>query len=402
MSNVPSITWSNGSPVLPQELDILAGVQADIDSAFGGGVNASLQSPQGQLAQSETAIIGDKNDQIAYIANQMNPSMASGIWQDAIGYIYFMERIQATGTIVNVTCNGAVGAPIPSGTIAQDTNGYLYASTSSAVIGANGFVVVQFQNQSTGPIPCAIGALNKIYTAVAGLDSITNTEGGFLGNDVESREEFELRRKNSVAINSRNSLQSIHASVLSVPNVIDAFVVENNENATVDYGATNYPLVPHCVCVSVAGGNSNDIAKAIWNKKPPGCLYTGNISETVYDDSYPVPQPSYQVTFLIPDSIPIYFKIEIENSPLLPSNIEDLIKNAVIESFYGQDGGSKVGIASTTYSGKYYANINAINPYINTIEVYVGLTPNPTTLLAAFGINQLPIISAEQILVTLV
>ena len=78
-TNVPAITWVNGSPVLPAETDILAGVQADINAAFGGGVNPSLQTPQGQLAQSETAIIGDKNNEIAYIANQVNPSFASGI-----------------------------------------------------------------------------------------------------------------------------------------------------------------------------------------------------------------------------------------------------------------------------------------------------------------------------------
>ena len=103
-TNVPQIQWSNGSPVLPSEQDILVGVQADINAAFGGGVNSGLTTPQGQLAQTETAIIGDKNSEIAYISNQVNPSMASGIWQDAIGYIYFLTRIQAAGTVVNCNC----------------------------------------------------------------------------------------------------------------------------------------------------------------------------------------------------------------------------------------------------------------------------------------------------------
>ena len=57
-TNVPAIQWINGSPSLPSEQAILAGVQADINAAFGGGVNPSLQTPQGQLAQSETALIG--------------------------------------------------------------------------------------------------------------------------------------------------------------------------------------------------------------------------------------------------------------------------------------------------------------------------------------------------------
>lgn len=400
-TNVPSITWVNGAPVLPAETDILAGVQADIDAAFGGGVNPGLTTPQGQLAQTETAIIGEKNNEIAYIANQVNPAFASGIWQDAIGYIYFMNRIQASGTVVNATCNGAVGTVIPVGSIAQDVNGYLYASTAAATIPAGGNVTVQFQNQTTGPIACDIGALNKIYTAVAGWDTVSNPAAGSLGNNVESRSAFELRRQNSVAVNAVNSIQSIHAAVLAVPNVIQASVVDNSTNLTVNYGSTSYPLDPHSICVSVAGGTSSDIATAIWNKKPPGCGYNGNTTVTIYDTSYTTPIP-YTVTYLTPTSTPVYFRIQIQNNALLPSNIVSLVQNAVIESFNGLDGGTAVTINSTSYSGRYYANINSVNPAVNVIEVYLGFSASPTTLLVSLGIDQLPTLSASNIAVILV
>lgn len=400
-TNVPSITWTNGAPVLPAESAILAGVQADINAAFGGGVNPGLTTPQGQLAQTETAIIGEKNNEIAYIANQVNPAFSSGIWQDAIGYIYFMTRIQASGTVVNATCNGAVGTVIPAGSIAQDTNGYLYASTAAATIPTSGNVTVQFQNQTTGPIACAIGALNKIYTAIAGWNTVSNPAAGALGNNVETRAAFELRRQASVAINAVNSLDSIRASVLAVPNVLQAYVVDNSTNATVNYGATSYPLAAHSICVSVAGGTSSAIGTAIWNKKPPGCGYNGNTTITVYDNTYSTPVP-YTVTYLTPTSTPAYFTVNIQNNPLLPSNIVQLVQNAVLASFNGQDGGTAVGINSTTYSGRYYANINAISPAVNVIEVYLGLSASPSTLLIAFGIDQLPTLSASNIAVVLV
>ena len=401
-TNVPAITWVNGSPVLPAETDILAGVQADIDAAFGGGVNPSLQTPQGQIAQSETAIIGDKNNQIAYIANQVNPSMASGIWQDAIGEIYFITRIPGAGTVVNCTCNGAVGTVIPAGSVAQDSSGYLYSSTADATIPSTGLVTVQFQNQTQGAIACAAGALNTIYTAIAGWNTITNPAAGTLGNLVESRAAFEARRAASVAGNSVNSLGSIYGSVAAVPDVIDVFVVDNPTNSTVTYGSTSYSMAPHSITVSVAGGYASDVAQAIWNKKPPGCNYNGNTSATVYDTNYPVPQPSYTVTWLTPTSTPVYFKVQIQNNPLLPSNIVQLVQNAVIQSFNGQDGGTAVGIGSTSYSGRYYANINAINPNVNIIEVYLGLSASPSTLSVAIGIDQLPTISASNIVVNLV
>jgi len=400
-TNVPSITWTNGAPVLPAEADILAGVQADINAAFGGGVNPGLTTPQGQLAQTETAIIGDKNNQIAYIANQVNPAFASGIWQDAIGYIYFMTRIQASGTVVNATCVGAVGTVIPLGSIAQDTSGYLYASTAAATIPSSGSVTVEFQNQTTGAIACPIGSLNKIYTAVAGWNTVSNSAAGALGNAVESRAAFEFRRQASVAVNAVNSIQSIQAAVLAVPNVLQAVVVDNSTNSTVNYGSTSYPLAAHSICVSVAGGTSSAIATAIWNKKPPGCGYNGNTTVTVYDNTYASPIP-YTVTYLTPTSSPAYFTVNIQNNPLLPSNIVQLVQNAVLESFNGQDGGTAVTINSTTYSGRYYANINAISSAVNVIEVYLGLSASPSTLSIAFGIDQLPTLSASNIAVALV
>lgn len=402
-TNVPAITWVNGSPVLPAELDILAGVQADIDTAFGGGVNQSLQTPQGQLAQSETAIIGDKNSQIAYIANQINPETASGQWQDAIGAIYGIQRIQAAGTVVTATLTGAVGTVIPAGSKAQDSAGYIYASTAAVTIPATGTIDVQFQNTTSGPIACPAGSLSTIYIAIAGWDTITNAADGSLGNDVESRAAFELRRKLSVAGNAVNTVQSLQAAVLNVPNVIDAFVWDNPADTSITYGATSYSMAPHSVTVSVAGGDSNAVAKAIWNKKPPGCNYNGNTSVTVYDESYATPYPSYTVTYLQPTSTPVYFAVQIRNIATLPSNIVDLVKAAIVESFNGLDGGPKVRINSSTYSGRYYANISAIDTSVEVLSVLMGFTAlTATNTSVTFGIDQLPSISTGNISVTLV
>ena len=83
-TSVPNITWTPEGVVLPTDAEILAGRQSDIDSAFGGAVNPSLSTPQGQIASSDTAIISDKNSAIAYIANQVDPLYAEGRFQDAI------------------------------------------------------------------------------------------------------------------------------------------------------------------------------------------------------------------------------------------------------------------------------------------------------------------------------
>lgn len=392
-TNVPAIQWQNGSPVIPNEQAILAGVQADINAAFGGGVNPSLQTPQGQLAQTETAIIGDKNSQIAYIANQVNPSMASGIWQDAIGEIYFITRIQAEGTVVNCTCVGAVNTVIPIGVVAQDTTGYLYSSTGSGTIPATGSITIPFQNQTTGAIACNSGALTIIATAIAGWDTITNPDAGALGNDVESQQAFEVRRSASVAVNSVNSIQSIYGALAAISGILQVFVVDNPLGTTQNYGATNYPIPAHSVCVSLAGGTASAIGTAIWNNKPPGCGYVTSAgsyatlgSTTVTDDNYIPPVP-YVVKWLNAGSTSTFFVVKIANNTLIPSNIIQLTQAAVVQSFEGLDGnGPAVSIGSSTYSGRYYGNINAINPNVNVIEVY--LTTTNSVVATAFVIGQ--------------
>ena len=86
-TNVPSIVWTPEGIILPTDAEILSGIQADINQSFGGGVNPSLSTPQGQIASSDAAIIADKNSAIAYIANKVDPLYAQGRFQDAIGRI---------------------------------------------------------------------------------------------------------------------------------------------------------------------------------------------------------------------------------------------------------------------------------------------------------------------------
>ena len=209
---VAKIAFTDKGVSIPEEPIILDDVLAGIDDAFGGGLNKSLSTPQGQLAQSLTAIIGDKNTQILEVSNQIDPERNSGKWQDAIGRIYFMERMAGRGTVVQATCYGLVGSLIPAGSLAQDANGYIYASTANAVIGADGSVVVQFQNQSPGPIACPQNSLTRIYLAVTGWERIDNAHAGVLGAEVENRYDFEQRRRNSVAIASTSMVASVRAA----------------------------------------------------------------------------------------------------------------------------------------------------------------------------------------------
>lgn len=401
-SSVPKIQFTPAGLVVPAETDILTGVQSDMDAAFGGGLNPALETPQGQLATSQAAIVGDKNNEFAYIVNQVDPQYADGRFQDAIARIYFLTRKPATATVVQATLAGVAGTLVPAGTLAQDTSGNTYASTADATIGMAGTVTAEFQNITTGPIACPAGTLTSVYEAIAGWDTITNAAAGVLGSVVESRADFERRRANSVALNAVGSLDSIYANVFNIPDVLDVYATENTTNAVVNTGVTNYPMAPHSLYVAVVGGVDADIAKAIWSRKDLGCDYNGNTTVTVTDEAgYSYPQPSYAVKFQRPTAVSIKFDVQLVNDPLLPSNILELVQNAIIDQFNGVGGGTRERIGSRILSSRYYGVVVAISPNIALVEIMLGAV-TPTLTQLTVGIDQQPTITAADIGITLI
>lgn len=402
-TSVPDITFADTGITLPAESDILAGRLADIDSAFGGGVQiTTLNTPQAQLAQSDAAIIGDKNAAIAEIVSMINPDYSSGRWQDGIGKLYMMDRIAASGTVITVTCVGLPNTPIPAGTArVQDANGYIYACTTTTTIPASGTVDIPFQCLTTGPIVCPAQTLT-IYLAIFGWDTAANAAAGVVGTDVESRDDFEARRKNSVAANSVNTVQSVYAAVLAVADVVDAYVTENPQPTAVTLGSSNRLVVANSLYVCAYGGLASAIAAAIWSKKSPGCNYNGSNSYTIYDTNYEAPQPQYTVKWVTPVVTPVYFSVQISNNASLPSNIISLIQAAIVSAFNGQDGGTRARIGASLFAGRYYAPVYAVNSNINILSISLGFSAPAGLTSLTMGIDQIPTITAPNIAVTLV
>ncbi len=225
-TNVPSITIGPNGIVIPNESAILAGRLADLQAAFGGNLNPSLATPQGQIATSDAAIIGEANDAFLEIANGFDPALNSGRFQDAVGRIYFLERIPAASTVVTCVCAGLDGVFIPVNAQASDSAGNLYLATEAGTI-AGGSVTLTFACATPGPTICLAGSLTTIYRAIPGWDTITNPTDGVVGNDVETTAAFELRRQQSVALNATGQTGSVLAAVLAVPGVLDAYALEN-------------------------------------------------------------------------------------------------------------------------------------------------------------------------------
>ena len=227
-TNVPALTIGPNGPVLPDDSAILAGRQADINSAFGGALSADLRTPQGQLASSDSAIVSNTYGAVAELIAGIDPATSKGRLQDGIARFYYLTRNPAQPTTVVLTCTGKTNTPIPVNAKAVDQAGNVYLCTQAGTIPAGGSIDLEFACQVTGPTPAPAGFVDDIYQAIPGWDSCTNADDGVLGNVVESPADFEYRRANSVALNSIAQTGAILGAVLStVTGVLDAYALEN-------------------------------------------------------------------------------------------------------------------------------------------------------------------------------
>lgn len=381
-SSIPRPSFGATGFIMPTEVQILAGVLADINAAFGGNLNPALETPQGQIASTETAIIADQNDQFLLLTQNVDPAYSQGRMQDAIGRIYFMERYPALPTVVQGTCRGLQGVVIPTGALALANDGNFYNATASGTIGPDGTVTLPFQCNVTGPIACPTGSLAQVYIVIPGWDSIINNADGEIGQNVETATEFEYRRFNSVAGNSAGMLASVQGAVLTLPDVLDAYTSENYTSAPVVLDGVTLP--PHSLYVCVAGGTAAEVAAAIFTKKAPGCDMAGSTTVDVPDTNggYNPPVPTYPITFQ--EAVPQTFvmTVTIVNSTSVPSDAATQIQNAIINpttggAWGGGDGGPRARIGSTVYASRYYAPVALLGNWVQLVSIKLGSTAAP-------------------------
>jgi hypothetical protein len=390
---VPLPAFSTAGLAVPAEADILTGRLADITAAMGGNMTQNLETPQGQLASSDSAIMAALFAEWLLLIQNVDPAYSSGRMQDAIGRIYFLTRNSATSTVVTATLIGATNTVIPAGSVALASDGNYYVSTGTVTIDSTGQVPAQFQCTTTGAITCPAGSLNKVTQQIPGWDAITNAADGVVGMALESRAQFEARRQATVAANSNGQLGSLQGAVKKVANVLDAYVTENSAATSITTGGVTLPA--HTLYVCVAGGAQQDIGQAILSKKPPGSGMFGNTTVTVQDTStgYNVPYPTYSITYQTAISTPIYFLVTIFNQNSIPSNATTLLQNVILNAFAGNDGGPRATIGGRIFASRFYAGCAALGTWAQLEEIKIGtsVTSTAASFTASLAMNTLTV-----------
>lgn len=394
-TNVPSIEFTPQGLVLPTEQELLKGVMADFNVAFGGNLSQNLETPQGQLASSITAIIAEKNNQIAWLVNNLDPAYSDGFMQDAIAKIYFLKRKGQINSTAVCLFTGLPGTVLQKGLSVKDSNNNEWLLEEEISILSSG--QVEGRVRAKGIYGAKAGTISVIHQAIVGLDRVTNPQDAIEGIAVESRNDFWARVRKSVAKNAKGIPESVYANVSDLTGVSDCYVVDNPKGVAVRVGNSQYSIKPHSIYVAVIGGENAAIANAIWTFAGNGCDFNGNTTVIVTDDSYTEPKPTYEIQFMRPIAVPIYFNVKLKRGAVAGS--AQLVKETITKSFQAL---SKSKIGATIYAVEFVADLVKSLPSDHLLNVSVGLRNGNYSETVTVGIDQYPTIAAENVNVVLV
>ncbi len=308
---------------------------------FGEDINTDEKTALGKLlrinAYSES-LISEENEGIYY---SWFPSTSSGVNLDRLcGYVG-VTRNPATASRYQVTVEGTSGTEIPIDFCVGTESGINFHNVNTAIIDENGQAVLLVDCTETGEIGnVQADEITLITNPVSGVESIVSVELVSKGDEIESdyalRQRFESARDGTGASNEN----AIIAAVLSVPTVESVSVV-------VDESA-------HSFCTYVSGGADykQEIAEAIFAKKPIGIATTGDYSYTVTD----VPGGTHTIKFSqtsnLSDNVRLSFSV---NSDYAGATATEQIKENIANYIDG------LGNGVTLYNTALYGLIHGVN-----------------------------------------
>ncbi|MFG0917277.1 baseplate J/gp47 family protein [Pseudomonas sp. LP_4_YM] len=354
--------------------------------------NLDPDAPDGQKLGIDAEMLANLDEGIVAAYRAKDPDSATGEALRNIGKISGVAIRDATYSVAPVTITGTAGLVLPANSqIRSRIDNTLWLTTAAIVVGvsqtASGFATCV----TPGRVLAAAGELTVIGTPYPGWASVTNAAAA-PGEDAESDVDFRARRNKSVSLPGSNMKDNMQAAVANVAGVTDVRILENSSDDPVDPDGIPYTAI----ALIVNGGSDQDIGLAMYSKYNPGTpMYPRYSTKT---DTWVDPPGASGVkvkivspstgntetmTFQRAVALPIYVNVVVQRKGNLPSDIEQRIKDAIVEDstrkLFADDevtgfnqGGYDIG--EIVPVGRLYTPVNKVlgqygDSYITTLTI---------------------------------
>lgn len=280
--NVSTIT-SNGLAI-ESKPNILAWLTSQMQAIYGADINLASNSPDGQLinifAQADTDLL----ELLLMAYNNFAVDTSFGSRLDQLVALNGLARIAGTQTLAQVvvtattalTLPGLDQAIVPAFTV-QDNAGNQFQLVTSHVFSGGGNATLTFAAVTIGAVTTIANTITNIVTSTLGISAVNNPSisSDIIGTNEETDAQLKIRHDQSFSLASVGLSDAMEASLRNIPDVTDAYVVENNTPAMVG------PIPANSIWAIVAGGTPLEIGTAIYSKKSPGCGMLGSVTQII-------------------------------------------------------------------------------------------------------------------------
>jgi len=266
---------------IEDQATIVNNLIAELQAIYGVDINVDPNSPDRQLIEIFAQAKADLLDTIAQCYNSFSPEAAVGSVLDQRVAINGVIRRGATFTRVGitivtnstVTLDGLDTNTTNPFTITDDSGTRFFLETTQT-LAAGTHTAIPFRAENIGAVATTLNTINVIETVTLGVVSVNNPSANIeSGIDEETDPQLRYRRRLSVSTPSTGFLAGLIAALNALEGVSDAIVYEN-VTATED----SYLVPGHSMWAIVDGGDENEIATTIYNKRNAGCGMKGSVT----------------------------------------------------------------------------------------------------------------------------
>jgi len=378
----------------------------EIDPNF----NTDPSTPDGYMNAWHAQNYRILNEAIREAWNSKDPAKARDTQLSIIGSLTGASFEDGTPTKIQCTATGTEGTVILSGSVISGGN-YDWFIDNDVTIGENGTAQVAATCEIDGVVEPNVGTVTNIKTTIGGWTGITNTSVIQVGTDKQSNALFRVARTRAVARPSSNQTDSTIGELFAIDDVLRVAAYENPTGDSAVSDENPFGLPKNSETYLIQGGDSDEIAKAIYIKKNPGVYLNGaGVVETVTVTSDLHITNTKLIRFGRPTPVAMNTVIELADpNGKLPTIIETLIAESIISYANGSLLEGSTGFDQTGFDIGENVPIRRIDtPINNVIGEYEGVYINSSTIngvssgIAVIDFDEISSWSSDNITVTVV
>lgn len=366
-------------------------LQAQINRAkvlLGDDIDTSEESVLGKFIRINVFDLNICYETLEDLYYSSFPNTARGQSLDRLGSFAAVSRNQATQARIEVKIKGTVGESVPSAFLLKSDKTSFYV-VNDYTIDSNGEVVAIANCVDDGVVGnISNGERLDIQNPRMGIDSVEFIRIVQNGEELESDKDFRIRFANSLAGAGSSTESAIKGTIYRVPLVDGVSVIDNNSDT-----ASSIP--PHSFACYVLAPESqyDEIAKAIFDKKPLGIQCIGDIERTVYD-AWGKP---HTVKFFATSKAELKISIQIKTNQYFESSGISQIKDNIANFINNLANGSDV------YYTSVFGYIHNVTGVVSVVDLKIcKIGQNPGNSDIAIGEQEIARIDVSNISVEVV